>query len=163
MWTPKSNSPLPETVQFPEWLQHAESRILWKEVKLEYTYLYNKKKENHLSFSFRKCSWKASFSAQDYTNLEIIVWWWCIHSQLFSRVQLFLTPWAAAHQTPLSMAFSKQEILEWLPLLPPGNLPEIQGLNSNLSHSLSPGSPDGHMCIHAKSLQSCPTLRPYGL
>ena len=27
----------------------------------------------------------------------------------FSRVQLFMTPWTVAHQTPLSMGFSRQE------------------------------------------------------
>ena len=30
----------------------------------------------------------------------------------FSRVLLFMTPWTAARQTPLSMAFSRQELLE---------------------------------------------------
>ena len=41
----------------------------------------------------------------------------------FSVVQscpTLLDPWTAAHQAPLSMAFSRQEILEWLPLPPPG-------------------------------------------
>ena len=36
----------------------------------------------------------------------------------FSRVQLFVTPWTAAHQAPLSMEFSRQE-----PCPPPGDLP----------------------------------------
>ena len=30
-------------------------------------------------------------------------------AQLFSRVQLFATPWTAAHQAPLSMGFLRQE------------------------------------------------------
>ena len=30
-----------------------------------------------------------------------------------SRVRLFLTPWTAAHQAPLSMGFSKARALEW--------------------------------------------------
>ena len=42
----------------------------------------------------------------------------------FSRVQLFETPWTVAHQAPLSMEFSRQELLEWLPGPPPGDLPD---------------------------------------
>lgn len=44
----KSNAPAWETLQLPEWLQHAESRTLWKWVKLKYMYIYNKKE--HFSF-----------------------------------------------------------------------------------------------------------------
>ena len=33
----------------------------------------------------------------------------------FSRVRLFVIPWTAACQAPLSMGFSRQKILEWLP------------------------------------------------
>ena len=40
------------------------------------------------------------------------------------RVQLFATPWAAAHQAPLSMEFSRQEYWSGLPFLPPGHLPD---------------------------------------
>ena len=36
---------------------------------------------------------------------------------------LSVTPWAAARQAPLSMAFSKQEYWSGLPCLPPGDLP----------------------------------------
>ena len=32
-----------------------------------------------------------------------------MHTQLLSRVQLCATPWTVAHQTPLSMGFSRQE------------------------------------------------------
>ena len=41
----------------------------------------------------------------------------------FSRVQLFVTPWTVAHQTPLSMGFSGQEGWSGLPCPPPGDLP----------------------------------------
>ena len=34
---------------------------------------------------------------------------------VLSRVPLFATPWTVAHQAPLSMAFSRQE-LEWVPV-----------------------------------------------
>ena len=37
---------------------------------------------------------------------------------LFSRVQLFVTPWTVAHQAPLSMGFSRQEYWNGLPCPP---------------------------------------------
>ena len=33
----------------------------------------------------------------------------CVCAQLLSYVQLFATPWAVAHQAPLSMRFARQE------------------------------------------------------
>ena len=42
----------------------------------------------------------------------------------FSHVQLFATPWTAAHQALLSMRFSKQEYWSGLPCPPPGGLPD---------------------------------------
>ena len=41
----------------------------------------------------------------------------------FSCVQLFATPWTAAHQAPLSMGFSRQEYWSGLPGPPPGDRP----------------------------------------
>ena len=32
----------------------------------------------------------------------------------FSHVQLFANPWTVAHQVPLSVEFSRQEILQWV-------------------------------------------------
>ena len=43
---------------------------------------------------------------------------------LFSRVQLFVTPWSVAHQAPLSMWLSRWEYLRGLPCAPPGDLPD---------------------------------------
>ena len=40
------------------------------------------------------------------------------------RVQLFATPWAVAHQAPLSMGFSRQGYWSGLPCPPPGDLPD---------------------------------------
>ena len=37
-----------------------------------------------------------------------------------SRVQLFATPWTAAHQVPLSMGFSRQEYWSGVPSPSPG-------------------------------------------
>ena len=33
----------------------------------------------------------------------------CVCAKSLSRVRLFVTPWTAAHQAPLSMGFSRQE------------------------------------------------------
>ena len=41
-------------------------------------------------------------------------------SHSLSRVQLFATPWTVAHQTPLSMGFSRREYWSGLPCSPPG-------------------------------------------
>ena len=43
--------------------------------------------------------------------------------QLLSRVRLFVTPWTAARQAPLSMEFSRQEYWSGLPFPSPGDLP----------------------------------------
>ena len=50
--------------------------------------------------------------------LQLIVWvcvCTCVCVQLLSCVQLFATPWTAAHQSPLSMGFSRQEYWSGLP------------------------------------------------
>ena len=38
----------------------------------------------------------------------------CAHAQLLSCVQLFVTPWTIARQSPLSMGFFQARILEWV-------------------------------------------------
>ena len=47
----------------------------------------------------------------------------CVLSH-FSRVLLFVTPWTAACQAPLSMGFSWQEYWSGLPCPPPGHVPD---------------------------------------
>ena len=42
----------------------------------------------------------------------------------FSHVQLFVTLWTVALQTPLSTGFSRQEYPSGLPYPPPGDLPD---------------------------------------
>ena len=42
---------------------------------------------------------------------------------MLSHVQLFVTPWAVAHQAPLSVEFSRQEYWSGLPFPAPGDLP----------------------------------------
>ena len=60
-------------------------------------------------------------------------------SEIAQYVQLFATPWTAAHQAPQSMGFSKPEYLSGVPLPSPLHCPR---------------------CLHiaAKSLELCPTL-----
>ena len=64
-----------------------------------------------------------------------------------SRVGLFETPWAAAHQAPLSMGFSRQEYWSGLPCPPPGGLP---------NPGIEPGSP----ALQADSFPSEPPGKP---
>ena len=41
---------------------------------------------------------------------------WKVKVKSLSHVQLFTTPWTAAHQAPLSMGFSRQEYWSGVPL-----------------------------------------------
>ena len=50
---------------------------------------------------------------------------WQFNAYVISCVLLFATPWAAAHEAPLSLGFSRQECWSELPFL-------TQGLNSGL-------------------------------
>ena len=68
----------------------------------------------------------------------------------FSHVWLFATPWTAARQAPLSMAYSRQEHWSGVPCRPPGGLPNpgitpassmapaLQADSLPLSHCRSP-------------------------
>ena len=46
-------------------------------------------------------------------------WKWKVKVKSFSRVQLFTTPWTAAHQDPSFMGFSRQEYWSGVPLPSP--------------------------------------------
>ena len=41
-------------------------------------------------------------------------WKWKVKVKSLSHVRLFVTPWTAAYQAPLSMGFSRQRVLEWV-------------------------------------------------
>ena len=56
-----------------------------------------------------------------------------MHTQSFSCVQLFVTPWTAACQAPLSMEFFRQEYWNGLLFPPPGIFPTQRG-NLSLLH-----------------------------
>ena len=74
----------------------------------------------------------------------------------FGHVWLFATLWTVAHQTPLSMGFSRQEYWSGLPFLSPGDLPNWGIKPASL---LSPALASRFFTTAAaKSLQSCPTL-----
>ena len=45
--------------------------------------------------------------------------------QLLSHVQLFAIPWTVAHESPLSVEFSRQEDWSGLPFPSPGDLPDL--------------------------------------
>ena len=48
----------------------------------------------------------------------------CMHAKSLSHIWLFATLWTVAHQTPLSMRFSRQEYWSGLPCPSPGDLPD---------------------------------------
>ena len=47
-----------------------------------------------------------------------------LYTWVLSLVQLFVTPWTTARQSPLSMGFPRQEYWSGLPWPPPGTLPD---------------------------------------
>ena len=47
-----------------------------------------------------------------------------VRAQQRSRVRVFMTPWTAARQAPLSVGFPRQEHWSGLPCSPPGVLPD---------------------------------------
>ena len=67
--------------------------------------------------------------------------------QLLSHVQIFATPWTVAHQTPLSVGFSRQDYWSGLPFPFPGDLsnPEIKSwspaLQADCVSTKLPGKP----------------------
>ena len=63
--------------------------------------------------------------------------------QLLSCARLFATPWSTAHQSPLSMGFSRHEYWSGLPFPSPGDLP-------------NPGIEPGSLTFLADSLPSEP-------
>ena len=61
------------------------------------------------------------FSSQDEVCVYTLE---CVPIQLLSCVRLGVTPWTVAHQTPLSMEFSRQGYWRGLPFPPPWHLPD---------------------------------------
>ena len=63
-----------------------------------------------------------------------------------SVVRLFETPWTVAHQTPLSMGFSRQEHWSGLPFPSPGDLPN-PGIGMEPTSLKSPALAGGFFTI----------------
>ena len=59
-----------------------------------------------------------------YTHLHICIYMYVCMLSCFICVQLFVTLWTVAHQTPLLMRFSRQEYRSGLPCPLPGDLPD---------------------------------------
>ena len=101
------------------------------------------------------------------------------HSQSLRHVQLFVTPWTAACQAPLSMGFFRQEYCSGLPFPTPGDLPDtgIQPMSlaspaladrffttkpvNQFSHSVMSNSLRPHGLQHARLPSPSPTPRAY--
>ena len=85
-------------------------------------------------------------------------------AQSLSCVRLFVTPWTVAHQTPLSMRFSRQECWSGLPCPPPGDLPHpgMEPRSPSLQADSLPSEPQGSPTVQGiwvKSLVG--ELRPH--
>ena len=77
--------------------------------------------------------------------LDIISHWREVKWKSFSRVRLFTTPWAVAHQAPPSVEFSRQEYWSGLPFPSPRDLPnpEIEPRSPALQAAPLPSEPPG--------------------
>ena len=66
---------------------------------------------------------------------------------LVNHVQLFATPWTAAHQAPLSMEFPRQEYWSGLPFPFPGDLlnPGIELMSTAWKTDSLPSEPPGKL------------------
>ena len=83
----------------------------------------------------------------------------------FCRVPLFLTPWTAAHQAPLSMGFSRPEYWSGLPFPSPGYIPDPGFKHMSLYISCRQGF---FFFYHKHNMEVLPTsishqLRPPGV
>ena len=99
-------------------------------------------------------AWRASIHGvaksrtrlSDWTELRSVCV--CVCVQSLYRVQLFVTLWTVAHQTPLSMGFSRQEYWSGLSLLSPEDLP-APGIQTtclpSLLHWQTESSPLSHL------------------
>ena len=101
---------------------------------------------------------------------SLTVWCHACMLSLFSRVQLFVMPWTAIHQAPLSMGFSRQEYWIGLPCSPPGVLldpgikPESLMSPALADRFFTPRASWGTTCcVLCLVTQSCLTLRSRGL
>ena len=71
------------------------------------------------------------------TPLISNAWKWKVKVKSLSRVQLFATPWAAVHQAPPSMRFSRQEYWSGVPLPSPTFVVKIGQISHCFPFSLN--------------------------
>ena len=60
-------------------------------------------------------------------------WKWKVKGKLLSHVRLFVTPWTAAYQAPLSMGFSRQEYWSGVPSSSPLYVANISFVHVSLA------------------------------
>ena len=85
----------------------------------------------------------------------MLFWSSCVSVCVLSRVWLFETPWTIAHQTLLSMEFSRQEYWSRLPFPTPEDLPD-PGLNQCLLSWQETSSLLHHL---AQTVKNLPAMR----
>ena len=73
-------------------------------------------------------------------------WKWKVKVKSLSRVRLFATPWTAAHQTPPSMGFSRQEYWSGVPLPSPRSI--LLSIIKLMSSPCPPPPPNPHFQQH---------------
>ena len=77
------------------------------------------------SLTRKQCFWW--FSGCNFSS-KLIIWqhilFTCLWAKSLSCVRLFVTPWTAARQAPLPLAFSRQEHWSGLLCPPPRDLPD---------------------------------------
>ena len=83
--------------------------------------------------------------------------WVCVHSVTVMSDSLW-PPWTVAHQSPLSIGFSRQEYWSGLPLPPPGTFLAL-GLNPRILHWQVDSLPRHRLVL--AGLLKIPKLRPH--
>ena len=73
------------------------------------------------------------------------------HAHVLSWVQLFVIGWSVAHQTPLSMGFSRQQYWSRLSFPTPGDIPDLGMENAS---PMSPALAGGYftLCLESPGL-----------
>ena len=86
-------------------------------------------------------------------------WKWKVNVNSLSHVQLFVTPWTAAYQVPLSMEFSRQRCWSRLPFSTPRYLPDsgVEPTSLCLLHWQPDSSPLCLLGSHKVSLHNLKT------
>ena len=103
---------------------------------------------DHPACGFYFLRWKADslpLDQQESPRDTILFLIFFFKVKLFSRVQLFATPWTIAYQAPPPIGFSRQGYWSGLPLPSPGDLPDpgIEPRSSALQADALPSEPPG--------------------